>query len=188
MNRLEFDIACDIQAITYLEHGPLRRYLTSILVNHNPDINGEFMMMERMAECNPNTKATTLTMEKTTPFRYFSKHAQEIIDRLRRLEYTQDRRGQIDQRREQESEGMTITVTDWKAAQSPWDRGLKIQVNINADTDEEGEMLRAFFKTITDTNELANNLVKARAECMKILYGIDSALSIYDRMTERAKE
>lgn len=83
---------------------------------------------------------------------------------------------------------MTIILTDWKAAQSPRDRGLKIQVNINADTDEEGEMLKAFFKTITDVDGLRSNLAEARAECIKIVYGIDSALSIYDRMTKRVKE
>lgn len=83
---------------------------------------------------------------------------------------------------------MTITVTDWEAVQSPRDRGLKIQVKIDADTDEEGEMLKTFFKTLTDTDILASNLVKAMAECTKIMNGIDSALFVYDRMIGRVKE
>ena len=86
------------------------------------------------------------------------------------------------------SDRMTITVTDWEAVQSPRDRGLKIQVKIDADTDEEGEMLKTFFKTLTDVDRLAKNLTEARAECMRILYGIDSALFVYDRMIKRVKE
>ena len=83
---------------------------------------------------------------------------------------------------------MTITITDWEAIQSPCDRGLKIQVKIDADTDVEGEMLMAFFKTLADVDRLAKNLAKARAECMRIVYSIDSALFDFDRITKRAKE
>ena len=83
---------------------------------------------------------------------------------------------------------MTITVTDWEAVRSPRDRGLKIQVKIDADTDEEGAMLMAFFKTRTDANKLASDLAKARDECMKMIYSIDCALFDFNRMNERAKE
>ena len=83
---------------------------------------------------------------------------------------------------------MTITVTDWKSAQSPCDRGIKIQVKIDADTDEEGEMLKTFFKTLTDVDILASNLIKEMNECKRIMDGIDSALFVYDKMIKRAKE
>lgn len=83
---------------------------------------------------------------------------------------------------------MTITVTDWESVQNPRDRGLKIQVKIDADTDEEGEMLKTFFKTLTDVDILASNLIKEMSECAKIMKGIDSALFVYDRMIRRVKE
>ena len=83
---------------------------------------------------------------------------------------------------------MTITVTDWEAVKSPRDRGLKIQVKFDADTDEEGEMLKTFFKTLTDVDKLTSSLIEEMAECTKIMYGIESALFVYDNMIKRVKE
>ena len=83
---------------------------------------------------------------------------------------------------------MTITMTDWEAVQSPRDRGLKIQVKIDVDTDEEGEMLKTFFKTLTDVDRLASSLIEEMAECGRIMKGIDSALFVYNEMIKREKE
>ena len=83
---------------------------------------------------------------------------------------------------------MTITMTDWEAVQSPRDRGLKIQVKIDVDTDEEGEMLMTFFKTLTDVDRLASSLIEEMAECGRIMKGIDSALFVYNEMIKRVKE
>ena len=83
---------------------------------------------------------------------------------------------------------MTITMTDWEAVQSPRDRGLKIQVKIDVDTDEEGEMLKTFFKTLTDVDRLASSLIEEMAECGRIMKGIDSALFVYNEMIKRVKE
>jgi hypothetical protein len=82
---------------------------------------------------------------------------------------------------------MTITITDWESVQSPCDRGLKIQVKIDADTDEEGEMLKTFFKTLTDVDRLASSLIEEMAECGRIMKGIDSALFVYNEMIKRVK-
>ena len=83
---------------------------------------------------------------------------------------------------------MTITVTDWESVKNPRDRGLKIQVKIDADTDEEGEMLKTFFKTLTDVDRLASSLIEEMAECGRIMKGIDSALFVYNGMIKRVKE
>lgn len=88
MNKMEFDMACYIQAIPYLEDGPIKRFLLQMMINHYLNPNEEYRMMERIA-CRfdgHDTGRMGVVMTVTTPATYFEEHKQEIVDFLKKME------------------------------------------------------------------------------------------------------
>ena len=87
MNKLEFDIACYIQAIPYLNDGPLKKFLLHMMINHYLNPNEEYRLMERVARRFDEHKTGIMgAVTVTTPATYFEEHKQEIVDLLKRME------------------------------------------------------------------------------------------------------
>lgn len=87
MNKIEFDMACYIQALPYLKDGPIKRFLIQMMINHYLNPNEEYRLMEtvarRLSECKTGIMGAVTV---TTPARYFEEHKQEIVDFLKKME------------------------------------------------------------------------------------------------------
>lgn len=87
MNKIEFDMACYIQAIPYLDDGPLKKFLLHMMINHylNPDEG--YRLMERVARRSTGHETGIMgAVTVTTPAIYFEEHKQEIVDFLKKME------------------------------------------------------------------------------------------------------
>ena len=84
MNKVEFDMACYIQAAWELEDGPLKRFLIMFMANHFINFDEVCRIMgPHKAEVNgPISGIVTVT----TPSEYYAKHKDEIVAALKKLE------------------------------------------------------------------------------------------------------
>ena len=82
MNKIEFDMACYIQAAWELEDGPLKRFLIMFMANHFMNFDEAYRLMKpHKAEVNGPISGVV-----TTPSEYYAKHKDEIVTALKRLE------------------------------------------------------------------------------------------------------